>query len=701
MTRAALAAIALLIVTVSASAAVDGVVCVRAASAKVDTCRPYALPVQIEPAAEEQRYVWQAKDHRDVLLGVVPPAKTARLETGAAVVDLKSSSARWPADVVVTMLRGSDVVWTWKWNARDVNGRHRLTAPAGRYVMTISSPQFVTTRKEITFNPKSEPVATIAIDPLPVVTGRVVRQTKDGAVAVPFTSVLTPDDMQLAVSNGNGAFSAILPEARPSFLKLVQGSALAIVDLPRAGDADAGTVELSDGGAIRATIQREKIRGPVTAELMLPEFGSAPVATKTLAPDATSVTFSPVAPHDYSLVLRGDKPLQELATDVTVHENVIATPEITITPHLVRGHVFIGDENLSNATVRLRHHLGGWEQTIQTDANGTFEQELWQPGVFVTTISADRVRPQVMRIETIDGAGDIDWAIHLPRRSVHVIVTDAADDSPVQNAEVGLSTTDSASGATTNIRAVSGPDGRAEFDTVEAGRQVVHVRADDYVAASDVAFTFAESDTDRDVRVRLRRGVQRTVRVVDAGGQPIPNAAVAEFASGAIVSISNTDTAGVLTLTVPAGESRTLYVAPSHGSFAIARLEPVRSDTAGEPFTVTVPAGAAGLELMTKSTSGDAVPHVVFVVRFNGDILPLEFLQVLNRVQGFEPLSDAAGRAHWSRMPVGIYELWPAGSAAEVRAILGGAGTRAPVQLALQPGESSAVLTFTPAERIQ
>ncbi|HYC89958.1 MAG TPA: hypothetical protein VEO54_12155, partial [Thermoanaerobaculia bacterium] len=100
------------------------------------------------------------------------------------------------------------------------------------------------------------------------------------------------------------------------------------------------------------------------------------------------------------------------------------------------------------------------------------------------------------------------------------------------------------------------------------------------------------------------------------------------------------------------------------------------------------------IEIRAESESHQPIPNVAVVVRYNRQLLPREVVQELRRMQGARSSSRADGRIVFDHMPAGLYEFWPAGSAAEMRLLFAGAGPQAPVTMHAVPGDNVAVLTF-------
>jgi hypothetical protein len=218
------------------------------------------------------------------------------------------------------------------------------------------------------------------------------------------------------------------------------------------------------------------------------------------------------------------------------------------------------------------------------------------------------------------------------------------------------------------------------------------------VPSSALELELFEEDETRQATIYLARGVKQRVRVLDAAGSPLSGATVVESAGGRVVSITRAGNDGETVIPVPAGETRTLFAIGSAGSFAAATMAAPRSIAqTPEPIVVVVPLPVATIHLVTRSTTGQAVPNVRFLLRYNGELLPQEAVQLLDRIQGIRLATDQSGRGRV--MPAGLYELWPYGPRTEGEALRQDLGRAAPVQVEVKPGENTATLTFAAAQR--
>jgi hypothetical protein len=156
--------------------------------------------------------------------------------------------------------------------------------------------------------------------------------------------------------------------------------------------------------------------------------------------------------------------------------------------------------------------------------------------------------------------------------------------------------------------------------------------------------------------------------------------------------MSSTDPAGQVRIPVPDGETHDVFVVPREGSFAFATV-----GAGSDAITLLVPPPSSRILVRTESTDKEPIPNVSVMVRYNGRVLPPELLEAMVTLHGSRANSDSQGRIVFRTVPAGVYEFWPVGSDAELRAVAAGAGPVAPAKLAAAPGENMAVLTFTAA----
>jgi hypothetical protein len=206
-----------------------------------------------------------------------------------------------------------------------------------------------------------------------------------------------------------------------------------------------------------------------------------------------------------------------------------------------------------------------------------------------------------------------------------------------------------------------------------------------------MAYVFAEPEQTRRLTVRLDPAIPVKLSVIDARGAAVAGASVMDFAGLQPIGRAVTDASGVAQLLVAEGAVRDVYVFPRNGSFGFIRLTGETREA-----TLRVVDGTSRLVVKAESEAHEPIPDVSVVVRYNGTVLPFEVIRMLERMHGSRATSSRDGTITFNLMPSGLYELWPAGSEQELRALITGAGPAAPVRLAAGSGDSFAISTFAP-----
>ena len=87
---------------------------------------------------------------------------------------------------------------------------------------------------------------------------------------------------------------------------------------------------------------------------------------------------------------------------------------------------------------------------------------------------------------------------------------------------------------------------------------------------------------------------------------------------------------------------------------------------------MTVPAGKGLLTIRSESTKHEPIPHVLFVLRVDGTLLPAAVVGRLAATQQLPFKTDADGRAQLSRLPAGRYDIWPVRTRQELEQVFSG-----------------------------
>lgn len=425
---------------------------------------------------------------------------------------------------------------------------------------------------------------------------------------------------------------------------------------------------------------------PLEVELSVRERGALrPLQRTTLAAKKSRIAFSDLAPGTYSVITRGEGPLQQRAKTFEVGAGERRQGNVKIVPTVANVRVTLGGKPLPDATLEATNTDHGWKTTVRTDANGTAIEESWQPGSFAMS-----VRAPAMTAPYIHTASD--WNITLPERRITGRVIDAANATPVSNAIVLLRTESDESSRI--VQTTTDTDGRFVYRAVLAGKQTLEVRADHYVYPAPVTFELTGDNASRELELRVDSGAPAEVLVVDGSGLPLRGARLFSSVGDELRSMSVTADDGRAVVPLTANATSVLYVIPRDGSFAVVRTNAAQLERTGT-LRIAVPSATGLLQLVTKRTDGAPVGGVRLLVRYNGELVPAEVVRALERTHGVRFATDDGGTATLPELPLGIYELWPYRTDNEAEALRASATTlAAPVQLTLKSGENVVRVSF-------
>jgi hypothetical protein len=214
--------------------------------------------------------------------------------------------------------------------------------------------------------------------------------------------------------------------------------------------------------------------------------------------------------------------------------------------------------------------------------------------------------------------------------------------------------------------------------------------------SSPSEFRFLDTDTGRRVDLTLHRGALKSVEIVDARGLPLSGAVIFESVGDRLVNTFSSDATGRAEVQFPPSDAAVLLVVPRSGSFVFHRVTAV--DRAAASIRIRVPDPAASLDLKTETTEHQPIRDIYFLVRYDGETIPLDLLMQLARF-GLDFHTGPDGTTRVANLPPGLYELWPYMSAADPRSLMAGMDAPAPLRIAVVPGENAATLTFRPYHR--
>jgi hypothetical protein len=181
------------------------------------------------------------------------------------------------------------------------------------------------------------------------------------------------------------------------------------------------------------------------------------------------------------------------------------------------------------------------------------------------------------------------------------------------------------------------------------------------------------------------------VVVVDGNDHPVANAAVFAVVDGRRRSRATTDEKGLASIAVPEKETTSLFVIPNEGAFIVFPM--VRAD--GSRLTLHLLPATSSLRIRARTTEGKPMPPFSLLMRFNGDLMPLEIADELMAVQGLRLAMNETSEAFLRNIPAGRYEFWPYRTTEEVDSILAaGRDATPPIQVDVHSGENSIAVKF-------
>ena len=579
--------------------------------------------------------------------------------------------------------------WSVTLESRIVTKPHVLHASRGVYELTFSAPHHRPLhRKARVDNPAAVNLGTLTLVRYPLLTGNV--RSSDGS---PVGGAFVTDRRKLsAKSDTLGAFALEIDSDWPSQIEVsYPGLTTREIAIPKAQiSTRLAAVTLSKGS--RIAVEIDALMDGVDVDLAAETSYKHLDVLKTVhvSKDSARATFEDLDKGEYIVVVRGGGPLQKLAALVAVGEGESVTRRLRIDPIAVDIEVRRGDSLIAQATVTVQSDGNRWASDVRTGSDGHADHEAWQRGQYVFAVRAKEASPPVILLDQIDGKSEAWVRLEVPDRSITGQVTDAEDGSPVASAEVHVeSSNDDTTGGT--LTTVAGPDGKFVIDGLRDGSHTLTVEAENYFHSEPITVRVDQTTPRRDAALRVSHGLPRALRVTTRSGLPVRDAMAVETLGNTVTGIFMTDEMGSAILRVPPDAAVTVYVLPAEGSFAIAHLgsKPVEGEE-----SIVVPDGNATLELHAKDSAGKPLSGIEFAMRYEGELIPLDILDLLERRRGIRSSTGPGGVARLDRLPTGFLELWPIRTKREWEQILAGGVASAPVQVALKDGLNVATMTF-------
>jgi hypothetical protein len=634
--------------------------------------------VLLRPAAHELRF------------GI--SGATEQVASRAVEVIIDRSEQAPPIEVSVNDGSGARRWWL-TLPAREFAQVQTIDLPAGRYRLTLHAAHYRDALADLPAHSTAKP--RIVLRRLPVISGRVL--TSSGQ-PVPNASVQPLPGLQTYLTDFDGFFHCEVDGEWPQSITIahpLMATRLMTIDA-RERDTNLGEIRLARGA--RLNVHVHPPAGVRTAALQLfhDEEGrpSVEMANRTVTiPSSEGVAIASLDPGVYRILIKGARPFQQHASKVVIkegeNEEKIAIEEFELTLH-----VYSGSRPDAGASIALKNLEGLWSASVQTDDSGTVVEPLWQLGVFTAAVRANGSASPFFDHNEFSTGEKQQWTFHLPIARIEGRVMDETG-SAIASAEVRLNTDDRET--TTSLHTKTDSSGRYAFDAVRPGAQSVAAAADGYMPSDPTEFRFLDTDTGRSVDLTLHRGHIKSVEIVDARGLPLPGAVIFECVGDRLVNTFSGGATGRAEVQLPPLESTVLLVVPASGSFAVHRVTSVDRDLSS--IRIVVPDPAASLDLKTETTEHQPIRDVHFLVRYDGETIPLDLLMQLAQRFGLDFHTGADGTTKVGNLPPGLYELWPYLSAADPRSLMSEIDVPAPLRIAVVPGDNAATLTFRPKHR--
>lgn len=441
-------------------------------------------------------------------------------------------------------------------------------------------------------------------------------------------------------------------------------------------------VSLSASAAdLRIAVDRNGFTGPIEMVLAPRVEGTPPQwsASKTMDAAESTATFTGLPEGLYLVLARGPQPLQRLSAKANVGSSGGAL-RLTLPKGKTSLRVTLAGRPVARAAVLLTEEELLWDTRLEAGDDGRFVGALWQPGAYVASIWRDRAAAPYVADVALSAEP---LTIDVPDRLVAGRVV-GEDGRPIAGAKVILRTQGDRLTLTAGTSSAS--DGRFEFFGVREGVQALRAKAPSYLDSDVASFELLGSSARHSHDLRLARGTQRTVRVVDQHNDPVGGATLFAACDGHIKSTALTDEQGRVQVALPDAGGCSIYALPKEGSLGVVQV-------AGKgPLVVRVREGSSSLKLALKSESGKAFSDIWLLMSIDGMFVPPAVSHQLF-TRGLRLMTNAEGSISLAHIPPGTYDFWPYRSEAEGQMLYDSAGVMdAPISLDVVSGENSATV---------
>jgi hypothetical protein len=520
-----------------------------------------------------------------------------------------------------------------------------LRVPPGSYHFTITAAGHRTVERALEVA-KDLSLPEIALPPIPAISGRVIARQKE--LEIPLVGAqVTHGSKLLATTDEQGRFHAQLPEEPTPDSIAIAHTGQAPRDIPLfenlAAETDLGTIELPRGATLTVLLDR---REDVPKPLKVSVAGKKTLGTRDVKASEDEVAFDGIPPGDYRIVVQGTEPLEWMSENVEVKDDHLEK-RVLIAPFRLDGRVLLGNESLrGGGKLDLAGPGGSWRTEVAIDEEGRFGGMMWQTGKVTGSLRTPVNSNTIVEISPELGPGPSEWIIALKRRFIQGHVVDRVTKEPVARAGMELQITSGQRRWSSAINVQK--DGSYSILAMQNGRYDLRVTSPDHADARKNVLV-DEAHEGQILDFELDGGVQAEVWVVWPDNRPVRGAAVVEREGRTHL----TDPTGRVVLHIYPGETRTLFVVPREGSFAVAELAAPRSGEA-KPVQVIVPRAVGSLRIATFDQKRKPLVRPV-TVSYNGRPLPPAVVQ---RVRS-EASATSMRLVH---LPPGKYDIYMAGA---------------------------------------
>jgi Carboxypeptidase regulatory-like domain len=461
---------------------------------------------------------------------------------------------------------------------------------------------------------------------------------------------------------------------------------LLILMMLAAEGAPAAAPAASIDATIRGTTQ------PLEVQLLLRDDADnwKAVAQKSLSAETRRVRFDGLDAGVYQILVHGPAPTEQVATKIAVGRTDARRTTITIEPFVLTGRVTLGGTDLGAGALLLRHREFHSRAPILVGPDGTFRVPFWQRGTFSYYVRGSALPTDYSLVTELEGPSPGPLHIDIPDGRISGILRDANSGEPVAGATVALQT--NVDDVEEHVRLTTGAEGRFDFVGIKRGGHIVRIQAPQHLAPEPVVFELTDAAPLRELDLRLDPGRPVPIVVIDKEYDPVANAKVFVVADAKLRARGTTDEDGRASVSVPAGEPATLFVVPEEGPFAMMRVP--RDDAKGR-LQIFLPSSSSSLLIHAQTTDGKTMPPFSLLMRYNGEVLPIEVAEELTALQGLQLATGPDSEAHLRNIPSGSYEFWPYRSEAEAESIVAAGPTfLAPIQVNVLTGENKIAVKF-------